>query len=105
MLPTEYDVTFITNARSPNSVNSLVRRLLPEALRFSGSTFGKDNRYFLLAKISAKTLKLAQFPLWTGIEECLTTGTSAGARRHLTIPINAQYKGEWAAPPLLHTPS
>jgi hypothetical protein len=59
--------------------------------------------YFLLRKGSTKTLKLTQFPLWTGMEECLTKGTAAGMRPCLIIPINAQYKGEWAAPPLLHT--
>jgi len=37
------------------------------------------------------------------MEECVTKATAAGMRRCLIIPINVQYKGEWAAPPLLHT--
>jgi len=45
MLHKEHDVISITNARSQNSVNNLVRRALPETLRVSGSKFGKDNRY------------------------------------------------------------
>jgi hypothetical protein len=40
-----------------------------------------------------------------GIEEFPTKGTAVGMKSYLIILTIAQYKGEWAAPPLLHTTS
>ena len=64
MLHKEHDVTSITNARSQNSVNSVVRKLHPETLRVSSSTFRKDNRHFLHAEGPPRILCFADRAAW-----------------------------------------